>query len=114
MRTFLLAGLLLAATASANGVEVVAPMNGHTGPTVHVIAPPGNTTYAPVRIGPVVKTVEPKASQHIHVVREGTCHQLVLDHTTYNLVTHYRNNVAYKQERENEHTVRVVILSWCR
>ena len=34
---------------SAFAIEIVNPRNGHGGPTVHAVVPPGNTTFATVR-----------------------------------------------------------------
>ena len=33
----------------AFAIEVVNPKNGHSGPTVHAVVPPGNTTFSTVR-----------------------------------------------------------------
>lgn len=35
---------------SASAIEIVNPNNGHRGPTVHAVVPPGNTTYAVARV----------------------------------------------------------------
>ena len=83
----MIVALIATAAIDVLATPIKNPMNGHTGPTVHAITPPGNTTYAQpsvtrtIYIGPAWFFT---TSDWWQPINDGTgCEQHVISRTTF-------------------------------